>query len=95
MKDIRTFVKVEVLAPLGGEVYLCSIDTDRMDRDAVIAFEKDGKRYLLESTGDGKTFISKGDLLKITIEEIFSDGKQLNCYVKVHKPKRIPLFYIG
>ncbi len=86
-------VKIEVLAPVGDE-YLCRIDTDRIDGNTVVAFEKDGEEYLLEGTGDGKTFLSKKDLLKITVKEIFSDGKHLNCYVKIHKPKKVPLFQI-
>ena len=95
-RDVKaeTFVKVEVLAPIGSE-YLCSIDTRHVDENTIIVFEKEGKRYLLESTGDGRTFISKRDALKITIEEIYELLGRYECYVRVHKPKKIPLFYIG
>jgi len=45
------FVRVKVLVPVGEE-YLCFIDSERVDENTVIAFEKDGKEYLLESAGD-------------------------------------------
>jgi len=89
------FVRIEVLAPIGEDIYICSIDSSNVSKNTVVAFEKDGKEYLLEGTENGKTFVSKKDLLKITVEEIFSDGKHLDCFVRIHKPKKVPLFHLG